>query len=133
MEEPKNNEIITGENAEKVKTEDTNWLQEEANNLQETAFDGEKKPALKLEENKIVTMTIDFSEPFQKWETTEDGKTTIKKIIPVKVGEVELVWWLNVKNPIYGEIIKKGAEGQTVFKVLQTGTQQKTKYTLVEE
>ena len=118
---------------EETETQNTNWLQEEAETLKESAFDGERKPALKLEENKIVTMTIDFSEPFQKWEATEDGKVTIKKIIPVKVGEVELVWWLNVKNPIYGEIIKKGAEGQTVFKVMQTGNTKNTKYNLVEE
>jgi hypothetical protein len=38
-----------------------------------------------------------------------------------------------VKNPIYAQIIKKGAEGQTEFKVLQTGNKQTTKYTLVEE
>jgi len=81
----------------------------------------------------LVTIHVDFSEPFQKWEDVEGDKVTIKKIIPVKVGEVELVWWLNVKNPIYGEIIKKGAEGQTVFKVMQTGTQKNTKYNLVEE
>lgn len=81
----------------------------------------------------MVTMTIDFSEPFQKWEETDNGKTIIKKIIPVKVGEVELVWWLNVKNPIYGEIIKKGSEGITEFKVMQTGSQDKTKYNLVQE
>ena len=38
-----------------------------------------------------------------------------------------------MKNPVYGDIIKKGAEGQTTFKVMQTGTQDKTKYNLVEE
>lgn len=79
----------------------------------------------------MVTMTIDFSNKFQKW--TDPESNAIKKIIPVKVGEVELVWWLNTKNPIYGEIIKKGFEGQTVFKVMQTGTQKNTKYNLVEE
>jgi len=118
---------------EETETQKNNWLNEEAETLKESAFDGERKPALKLEENKMVTMTIDFTNPFQKWEDSDDGKVTIKKIIPVTVGEVELVWWLNVKNPIYGEIIKKGAEGQTVFKVMQTGTQKNTKYNLVEE
>ena len=116
---------------EETETQKTNWLQEEAEALKENAFDGERKPALKLEENKIVTMTIDFSEPFQKWTDSENG--AVKKIIPVKVGEAELVWWLNVKNPIYGEIIKKGSEGQTVFKVMQTGNAKTTKYNLVEE
>jgi len=118
---------------EETETQNTDWLKKEADELKENAFDGERKPALKLEENKMVTMTIDFSIPFQRWEDKEDDKLTIKKIIPVKVGEVELVWWLNVKNPIYGEIIKKGSEGQTIFKVMQTGTAKKTKYNLVEE
>jgi hypothetical protein len=117
---------------EETQTQNTNWLQEEAETLKENAFDGERKPSLKLEENKIVEMTIDFSSPFQKWEDREESKVTIKKIIPVKVGEVELVWWLNIKNPIYGEIIKLGAEGQTVFKVIQTGNAKTTKYNLVE-
>ena len=116
---------------EETETQNTNWLKEEAETLKENAFDGERKPALKLEENKIVTIIIDFSEPFQKW--TDSESNTVKKIVPVKVGEVELVWWINVKNPIYGEIIKKGAEGQTTFKVMQTGNGKSTKYNLVEE
>jgi len=116
---------------EETKTQTTNWLKEEAETIKENAFDGDRKPALKLEENKIATVTIDFSEPFQKWIDSENGN--VKKIIPVKVGEVELVWWLNTKNPIYGEIIKKGAEGQTVFKVMQTGNAKTTKYNLIEE
>lgn len=147
MDEPKEGEVITGLDAEKVldstklqevnkieetETQKTNWLNEEAEKLKENTFDGERKPALKLEENKMVTMTIDFSEEFKKWIDPADP-TIIKKIVPVKVGEVELVWWLNVKNPIYGEIIRKGAEGQTVFKVMQTGSGKNTKYNLVEE
>jgi len=109
----------------------TDWLNEEVKNLKETSFDGDHKPALKLEENKVVKMTIDFSEPFKKWEDKENN--TIKKIIPVKVGEVELVWWLNVRNPIYADIVKRGAEGQTEFKVIQTGSQKNTKYSLVQD
>ena len=116
---------------EETKTQTTNWLNEEAEKLKESAFDGERKPALKLEENKIIKMTIDFSKPFDKWEDNENN--SVKKIIPVTVGAVELVWWLNVKNPVYGEIIKKGAEGQTEFKILQTGNQKTTKYQIVEE
>ncbi|GAF70136.1 unnamed protein product [marine sediment metagenome] len=116
---------------EETETQNNDWLNEEAEKLKENAFDGEHKPALKLEENKIVKMTIDFSEEFRKWVDPDNGN--IKKIVPVKVGEVELVWWLNVKNPIYGEIIKKGAEGQTEFRVMQTGSQASTKYNLVEE
>jgi len=112
-------------------TTETNWLTEELKNAKETSFDGERKPALQLEENKTITMTIDFSNPFEKWVDNENS--AVKKIIPVKVGEVELVWWLNVKNPIYHKIIELGAKGQTVFKVLQTGNKKTTKYILVED
>lgn len=76
-------------------------------------------------------MTVDFSKPFEKWKDADND--AIKKIIPVKVGEAELVWWLNIKNPIYHKIIEKGSEGQTVFKVLQTGSKKTTKYILVED
>ena len=115
-----------------TETENTKWLQQEAQELMKNSFDGERKPALKMEENKMVTMTIDFSEPFQKWQDPTDSNV-IKKIIPVTVGAVELVWWLNVKNPVYSEIIKRGAEGQTEFKIMQTGNQATTKYNIVEE
>jgi len=108
-----------------------NWLNKELEDVKQNSFDGERKPALKLEENKIVEMTIDFSNPFEKWVDPENG--AVKKIVPVKVGEAEVIWWLNVKNPIYGKIIELGSKGQTQFKVLQTGSQKNTKYTLVEE
>ena len=110
--------------------ENKNWLTEELEEVKQSSFDGERKPALQLEENKIVEMTIDFTNPFEKWIDNENN--TIKKIVPVKVGEVELVWWLNIKNPIYHQIIEKGAAGQTVFKVLQTGNKKTTKYNLVD-
>jgi len=116
---------------EETETQKSNWLNKEAEKLKETAFDGERKPALKLEENKVITMTIDFSEPFQEWRDQENQ--SIKKIIPVRVGEADLVWWLNVKNPIYGEIIRLGSEGQTQFKVMQTGTAKATKYNLIKD
>jgi len=110
--------------------EQNNWLKQEVEELKESAFDGERKPALKLEENKIKEIVIDFSEPFQSWKDNENNTT--KKIVPCKVGTEEFVWWINMKNPIYHQIVDKGLEGQTKFKVLQTGNQNKTRYTLVE-
>lgn len=111
--------------------EQKNWLNEELEEVKENSFDGERKPALQLEENKTITMTIDFSKPFERWVDSENN--AVKKIIPVKVGEVELVWWLNVKNPAYGKIIEAGTKGQTVFKILQTGNKKTTKYIIVED
>jgi len=114
---------------EQQKTEKT-WLQEEAENLKTTAFNEERLPALKFQENKITEITIDFSSPFEKWTDTENN--TVKKIIPVTTKEGKFVWWLNVKNPIYGILIQKGSQGQSTFKILQTGNRENTKYTLVE-
>ena len=118
------------QNETQTTEEQKNWLTKELEQVKETSFDGERKPALKLEENKICNIIVDFSSPFEKWIDNEND--SVKKIIPVRVGEADLVWWLNVKNPIYHKIIELGAKGQTEFKVLQTGTQKNTKYTLVE-
>lgn len=109
-----------------------NWLQEELAEVKSTqVFDGEKKPALQFEENKITEFTIDISEPWKKW-YDEENKTT-KKIIPCKRGEVECVWWVNVKNPIYREIVESCAVGQLHFKIMQTGKGKSTKYAMVKE
>jgi len=94
--------------------EQKNWLQKEAEELKGSSFDGERKPSLKLEENKITTVEIDFSEPFQKWVDHESN--VVKKIIPCKVGTDEFVFWLNTRNPLYAQIVEKAAEGQTTLK-----------------
>jgi len=108
------------------------WMQKEADELKanQPNFDGEKKPALKFEENKTTEMVIDFSKPFDEW--TDPDSKAVKKIIPAKVGAVDFVWWLNVKNPIYQQIIEASSKGKTDFKVLQTGTNKATKYSLVD-
>ena len=109
----------------------TNWLYEEAKQFKEkTSY--EELPSLKLQPNVIAEVTIDFSKPFQEWKTEQNGKQITKKIIPIFVSGTKMVWWLNCANPIYSEIIKAGISGQTVFKVLQTGTQAKTQYMLVK-
>jgi hypothetical protein len=115
---------------EEQKTENTNWLTKELEETKNTAFDTERAPALKLEENKIAELTIDFSKPFEVWK--DEATETIKKIIPVTHKGEKFVWWLNVKNPVYHQIVQKGVQGQTQFKVLQTGNKQTTKYALVE-
>ena len=52
---------------EEQKNENTDWLTEELKETKTTAFDEDRAPALKLEENKITEMTIDFTKPFEKW------------------------------------------------------------------
>jgi hypothetical protein len=113
-------------------TEQTNtWLDDEAKQFANTNT-YEELPSLKLQPNVIAEVNIDFSKPFQDWKGEQNGKTIVKKIIPVTLAGTKMNWWLNVKNPVYKDIIQAGKSGQTIFKVLQTGTQASTKYVLVK-
>jgi hypothetical protein len=111
-----------------------NWLEIEAATLakqQHSTY--EELPSLKLTENVIAEFDIDFSKEFPSWQG-EDGKGKLitKKIIPVIVNGTRMNWWLNVKNPAYKEVITAGKAGQTHFKIMQTGKQDKTKYVLIK-
>ena len=112
-----------------TKTED--WLNAEIGTL-ETPLKFEELPSLKLTPNQITTISIDFSKPFDKWTGESGNKTITKKIIPVMVNGVKMNWWLNVKNPVYREILESGQKGMKEFKVLQTGNKADTKYVLVK-
>lgn len=110
----------------------TNWLDDEVKATTQTAT-YEKLPSLKLTPNVVTEITIDFSKPFEKWEGLDQkGNPVTKKIIPVLVSGTRMNFWLNVKNPLYSEIINAGKNGQVGFKILQTGTQANTKYVLVK-
>jgi hypothetical protein len=114
-------------------TPQPNWLQDELKNNTTPNTDFEKLETLKLEDGKIVTFSIDFAEPFKKWTKTENGKTTIKAIIPVTHKGIKKNLWLNVKNPLYNELCQLGSKGQKEFKVSTTGTQNSTRYKIVTE
>ena len=109
----------------------TNWLDEELKNTTTPTSDFEKLDSLKLEDGKIVTFSVDFTIPFNKWSDKENG--TVKAIIPVTHKEVKKNLWLNVKNPLYGQLCQAGKNGQVVFKVSTTGTQNNTRYKIVTE
>jgi len=124
------------QNEEQKQTEqqniNKNWLEEEADALNSSAsssFDGEMLPALKLEEKKITEIEIDFNKSFDEWKSPEGA---IKKIIPILHNGEKKVFWINVRNPVYKEIIQKGRNGQTKFKILRTGQQKNTRYNLVD-
>ena len=105
------------------------WLNKELEDLSSEKAKIDRKPALKLEENKIYEMEIDFSKPWDKWTNPEDGN--VKKILPVKYGGVDSVWFLNVKNPCYRQILELGAKGQRKFKIIRVGAAKATRYNLV--
>ena len=109
----------------------TTWLEEEAKNLQtpQTSSD-EILPSLKLESGKITKFKVDFSNKFNTW-TSPEG--VVKAIIPVDHKGEKKNLWVNKRNPIYSELVRRGAKGQNEFAVSTTGSQKDTKYQVVEE
>ena len=108
------------------------WLEEEAKSLKQPS-NYEELPSLKLTPNVVAELSIDVSKPWDKWDGEDTkGKPITKKIIPVVLAGTKMYWWLNVRNPIYREIVELCASGTTKIKVLQTGTQANTKYVLVK-
>lgn len=115
-----------------TQTNTTNWLELEAEELdKQTNFEGEKLPALKFEENKVVEFSVDFSNPFGEYNDIENK--SVKAIINVTHNGEKKILWLNKKNPLYKELIHAGRDGKTEFKVIQVGTQKNTKYNLVRD
>ena len=119
---------------EKVQTEqtdmNTNWLDQEQKELEQSKPDMERQPSLKLEENKVTEFDVDFSKPFEKWEDSENN--VIKAMIPVIQGGEEKLFWLNTKNPTYRKIIDAGKTGQKTFKIMRTGQNKDTRFILVD-
>jgi len=115
-------------------TEQT-WIEKEKEELgTHTEMVYEKLPALKFEENKITEFTVDLTEKFQTYETTNmKNEPVTKAIIPVLHNAEKKNLWLNKKNPLYREILDRGTGKTTIImKVMQTGNKQNTKYIIVE-
>ena len=117
--------------AEQTETNIDDFVKEELDSLQTPLSEEDRLPPLVLEEGKIVEIEIDFSKPFQKWISPEGIE---KRIVPVVHDGQRKVWWLNKRNPIYRQILSLYKnDGTTKHKVLQMGTKQNTRYTLVRE
>lgn len=106
------------------------WMKKEIEDAESKSLFGEKLPSLIFEENKVTEFSVDFSKPFEQWVDKEDNK--IKKIIPVTHKEERKNLWLNIKNPLYLELMKRGLQGITTFKVIQMGNKSNTKYAMVD-
>ena len=118
----------------------TDWTTQEIESLgTHTGEVFEKLPALKLVENKITSLTIDFTKPFNTYDALDMKNEPVKKaIIPIFIENdkkelVKMNWWLNKKNPIYKKLLEMGKGKPTLnVKVVQTGNQKNTKYAIVE-
>lgn len=105
------------------------WIQKELEEMP-TREEYIKIPALKFEENKPKIIIINCDKPFETW-TSNDGKNTIKKMIPVIDNGVQKMWWLNPANPSYKALLQMLMTGKNTITVLQTGAQAQTKYVLL--
>ncbi len=108
-----------------------NWLQQEVKDLESNQPTISYPEALKLPEKKITEIEVDFTKPFEK-KPNKLSPGKIQAILPVKVLGVNKTFWLNVANPLYGQICKAGIAGTTKFKILRTGTGNDSRYTIVE-
>ena len=112
--------------------EQSNWLDLELNSLIEHNETATNFPeSLKLIENKITEVEIDFTKPFEK-KPNKMNPNTKQVLIPCKVGDKSYTFWLNINNPLYGELLKQAKAGKSKFKILRTGKQKDTRYNLVE-
>lgn len=111
--------------------ETQNWIKNEIETIEKQAqLNPDYAPPLIVPENKVIEMIVDASKPFHLWEDVNNG--TLKKIIPVTVAGNKLSFWVNVKNPIYKDILKACQNGKTTIKLIRTGQQKQTRYALVE-
>ena len=114
-----------------TQTTNTDWIDKELEQFKNSAANNfEQLPSLKLVKDSITEFDVDFSKPFAKW--NDETNNTIKAIIPVTSNNVKMNFWLNIKNPLYHELIQAGRTGTTHFKVLQTGSLKQTKYTIIK-
>lgn len=115
----------------KIEEENINWIEEEEKQIggNRTTTEYEKKPYMKFEENKVTEIEVDFSKPFQKW---QNEKKVTSAIIPVVNEGISKTWFLNIKNPLYADIIHSGRAGINKLKILRTGQQEKTRYIIVK-
>jgi len=108
-----------------------NWMQQDLDSLGSSG-NYEKLPALKFEKDKLTEIEIDFSKQFEKYKTENNGKPITKAIIPCKQAGEKKIFWLNVKNPLYKKLLELGKKGITKVKIVQTGVQAETRYSIIE-
>jgi len=120
---------MENENGTELKND---WINDEITELDKQRAETAEHPSLKLEEGKIYVLEIDFSQEFEKW--IEPETKVVKKLIPVMHEGERKIFWLNTRNPLYKELLMAYKNnGQTLFKIIRTGTFGDTKYNLVKD
>lgn len=113
-----------------MEPENNNWLQKESDKMQELS-ELPKTDAMKFEEGRVEKVEVDFTNPFEKVQDSYDDKVT-KAVIPVIHEGKYKVWWLNIRNPTYHDLVKEGLKGKTSFEIIRTGEKKNTRFTILE-
>jgi len=113
-------------------TQTQNWLDEEVAKLEKAKEEMSDLPeGLVLKTGTLTEVEVDFSKKFKEWHDEENA--TMKAIIPVIQNGVKKTWWLNKRNPVFADVIRRGKNGQTKFKISTTGEKKQTRYTIMED
>jgi len=108
------------------------WIQKELARLEEIGVINKPENYLKIEENQIVTIDINFNEPWRLWR--DDTHKTDKAMIPVVDNGEEKTFSLNIRNKLYRDLLEKHkAEGVTKFKIHRSGLREQTRYSIIKE
>ena len=132
-EELMNEEIEVIEAASKEDNKEipgSEWIKQELKDTEENS-NLDRLPGLVLEDKKITEIIISFDKPFESWQ--DEANKTVKKMIPCTHGGVKKLFWLNCANPIYKELLTLGKTGQKTFKILRTGLQKNTRFTIIKD
>ena len=110
------------------------WIDEELKTIASGSLDIERLPTVKFESGKVTEIVIDSSKPFPTWTGKSKGsdKEVTKYIIPCTVKGEKMNFWCNKKNPLARELMTRMKEGKTTFRIIQTGNQAETRYTIIE-
>ena len=123
------------------------WTETELEQTKSGNSNIERLPYVKFVENQITVIRIDATKPFEKYTEVpkgngQDDTRKVKAIIPCMAKDTATQqWtrhnlWLNVRNPLYTEILracKDAVDRSSVqMSILQTGTQKNTKYVVVK-
>jgi hypothetical protein len=104
------------------------WILAESKSLELPQL--QKQETLDFVEGTIYEIIVDFSLPFAKVQSKYNENVT-QAVVPVKYQGKDMIWWVNIKNPIYKQLIDLAKIGKNAIKVVRTGKLKATRYNIV--
>lgn len=115
---------------EEINKQIPEWLNKETAKLESQKEQLKFPEPLILKQGTLAEIEVDFSNEFESY--VDESNQSTKAIIPVKENGIAKTWWLNKRNPVYADLIRKGRNGQRKFKIATMGEKKSTRYSFVE-